>query len=166
LIPAFKEHDLRSHPEKRFNKTLAKTRNIVEHASGLLKLRWKILDNTIPSTDIPRINNYIIACFILHNFCIDRDDDFPEEIINEEKFAAVDEAMRNEWNGEGLDGYENLLRLYMNFFANKKCSLYILPFWGGGAPPSPFFAKRSARNILVLRSLPAHTTTDTFDGLG
>lgn len=57
--------------EKEFNKSLTKTRCVVERSFGILKSRWRILDHTGGAMCYKpeKVCRIILACCILHNIC-------------------------------------------------------------------------------------------------
>ena len=55
--------------EIRFNKVLSSARVVVECAFGILKSRWRIL-HAIEERNIAAVSKIIVACAVLHNFCI------------------------------------------------------------------------------------------------
>ena len=59
--------------EVNFNKELLRARVSVECAFGILKGHWRILQKQLDS-DIAFTNQIVIACCILHNFCIEGGD--------------------------------------------------------------------------------------------
>ena len=69
--------------QRNFNKALSSLRVIVEQAFGLLKARWRCLLDTLLE-DTHRVSTTIIACFVLHNMCIDFGDDTPIQPAEEE----------------------------------------------------------------------------------
>ena len=68
--------------EIRFNKELSSARVVVECAFGILKSRWRILD-VIEERDIAFVSKIIIACAVLHNFCILAGDEWEDGDFNE-----------------------------------------------------------------------------------
>ena len=67
-------HEGTNDPEEiNFNKELSRARVSVECAFGILKGRWRILQKRLDS-DIAFTNQIIIACCVLHNFCIEAGD--------------------------------------------------------------------------------------------
>lgn len=46
----------------------------IEKAFGLLKVRFRILLDCLPLTDITKIPQFIIACCVMHNICILQND--------------------------------------------------------------------------------------------
>ena len=59
--------------QNNFNRQLSKLRSTVERAFGLLKGRWRSLRGEL-NEDIALVSSTILACCILHNICIDMDD--------------------------------------------------------------------------------------------
>ena len=88
--------------QKIFNKLLSSARVTVERAFGVLKARWRCL-LTLLDTSLENVNDVIITCFALHNFCqinneLYQNDEMLEYLIQEEKdpqgFRWVHQAMR------------------------------------------------------------------------
>lgn len=46
----------------------------IERAFGLLKIRFRILSDCLPLLNIKYIPRFIIACCVLHNICILKND--------------------------------------------------------------------------------------------
>lgn len=55
--------------QRNFNFCLSSTRMAIERAIGQLKIRFRILLDCLPLTDIKKIPEFIIACCVLHNIC-------------------------------------------------------------------------------------------------
>lgn len=64
--------------EINFNKELSSARVKIECAFGILKGRWRILDH-IEEASVSMISKIIIACCVLHNFCILAGDEWDED---------------------------------------------------------------------------------------
>ena len=64
----------------RFNTSLRKVRNLIEHAFGRLKARWRILNRSI-DVDLDTAINLMYSCFVLHNFCEMHKEDLSNEIV-------------------------------------------------------------------------------------
>jgi hypothetical protein len=66
-----------------FNFEFSKARVIVEHTIGVLKSRWSSLrgirTQVKKEEDFSNILKKIVVTFILHNICIDRNDDWINE---------------------------------------------------------------------------------------
>lgn len=58
-----------------FNKKFFATRVLIENAFGLLKGRFRQLIE-INMHNVDKISKFIISCCVLHNLCIDNNDDF------------------------------------------------------------------------------------------
>jgi hypothetical protein len=95
LIPYIHNGHLMSH-QKYFNEKHSSTRGIVERAFGQLKLRFRCLARGI-ETNVHTATAIIVACCILHNFCIEEKDNFVEEWANEPRFWEHDPDWR-EWH--------------------------------------------------------------------
>ena len=77
LIKPFPE-GTRDPEEKTFNKELSTARVTVERAFGILKGRWRVLQKRLDSSLKFAIKT-TIACIVLHNFCIQANDDWDDE---------------------------------------------------------------------------------------
>ena len=70
--------------KRRFNKIFSATRVLIENAFGLLKQRFRQLQ-LLEFHKVDTINKFVIACCVLHNLCIFKndtdpfDDPIPEE---------------------------------------------------------------------------------------
>ena len=60
--------------QKNFNYCLSSTRMVVERVIGQLKMRFRILLDCLPLTNLKYIPQFIIACCVLHNICILQND--------------------------------------------------------------------------------------------
>ena len=69
--------------EIRCNKELSSARVVVEGANGILKSRWRILD-VIEERDIAFVSKIIIACAVLHSFCILAGDEWEDGNFNDD----------------------------------------------------------------------------------
>ncbi|XP_066585879.1 putative nuclease HARBI1 [Prorops nasuta] len=76
MVPFRDNGHLTAH-QKNYNFVLSSTRMTIERAFGLLKVRFRILLDCLPLTDVKKIPQVIIACCVLHNICMQRNDDFP-----------------------------------------------------------------------------------------
>lgn len=73
LIAPFKDFGNLNGRKRQFNYRLSKARVCIEHAFGLLKGRWRRL-LYINTTDMKKASKIILACCVLHNFCLLNDD--------------------------------------------------------------------------------------------
>ena len=83
--------------EINFNKELSRARVSVECAFGILKGRWRILQKRLDS-GIAFANHIIIACCILHNFCIEAGD-----LWDEDGDESEDDFPVRDGNADGAD---------------------------------------------------------------
>ena len=92
-------HEYTNSPlEINFNKELSKARMSVDRAFGVLRRRWGILQKRLDS-NISFTNKVIVACCVLHNFCISAEDLWDEvDGDDDSDFPARDE------NGHVSDG--------------------------------------------------------------
>ena len=75
LLPVIKDNGGLTEDQKKFNKELSKSRIIAEHVLGLtIKGRWRVLLKRLDE-DHNRIPDTIVACCILHNICILRNEE-------------------------------------------------------------------------------------------
>lgn len=74
VIVPFRDNGHLSARQKNFNYCLSSTRMAIERAFGLLKMRFRILLDCLPLTDITKIPQFILACCVLHNICILQND--------------------------------------------------------------------------------------------
>lgn len=83
LVPVFKNYGNLTAQQKKFNYILSSSRIVVEHAFGLLKGRFRRLLHFTEHRHIPFVVNIIVCACILHNICIDQNDEF-DEIVPED----------------------------------------------------------------------------------
>ena len=69
-------HAVLTEKESNFNYRLSRGRMITECAYGQLKGRWRILYRKSESTP-DTMKDIVLACIVLHNICIDKDDCLP-----------------------------------------------------------------------------------------
>lgn len=67
-----------------FNNSLSSVRVTIERAFGLLKNRFRRILNCCPLTDMEFIPKYVLACCVLHNMCLMKNDLIDIEVINAE----------------------------------------------------------------------------------
>lgn len=83
LLKPYREYELNSRARRRYNKKFCATRVVVENAFGMLKKRFIQLIRLF-MWDVDRISKFIVSCCVLHNICIDANDDVPLDTDNEE----------------------------------------------------------------------------------
>ncbi|XP_029164256.1 putative nuclease HARBI1 isoform X1 [Nylanderia fulva] len=74
FLVSFRDNGPLSNRQKNFNYCLSSTRMAIERAIGQLKIRFRILLDCLPLTDVKKIPEFIIACCVLHNICILQND--------------------------------------------------------------------------------------------
>lgn len=75
LIVPYKDYGNLSEKQKMFNKKFCATHVKIENTFGLLKGRFRQLIE-IDMHSVDKISKFIISCCVLHNLCIDNNDDF------------------------------------------------------------------------------------------
>lgn len=80
LLPPFKDYGNFTRMQANFNKIHSKTRVKIENSFGLLKGRWRRL-KYITVYKIEKAANIVMACCVLHNFCL-INNDFAEALID------------------------------------------------------------------------------------
>jgi len=76
LMVPYRNNGHLTNRQKNFNYCLSSTRMAIERAIGQLKIRFRILLDCLPLTDVKKIPEFILACCVLHNVCILKDDLF------------------------------------------------------------------------------------------
>lgn len=76
FLTPFRNFELNSRARRRYNRRFCATRVVVENAFGILKKRFNQLLR-LYMWDVDRITKFIIACCVLHNICIDANDEVP-----------------------------------------------------------------------------------------
>ncbi|KYN50183.1 hypothetical protein ALC62_03232 [Cyphomyrmex costatus] len=66
----------------------------IERAIGSLKMRFRILLDCLPLTDIKKVPEFILACCVLYNICLLQNDEMPMGI----QFAYNEDV---DFNGHG-----------------------------------------------------------------
>jgi hypothetical protein len=87
IIPPFKNNGRLTPQQVHFNKQLSSTRNVIERAFALLKGRFRRL-KMLEMYDIHDTNRTILACCVLHNICLQHEEDV-EEYIQENLHEEV-----------------------------------------------------------------------------
>ncbi|XP_022162725.1 protein ALP1-like isoform X2 [Myzus persicae] len=94
LIVPYKDYGNLNSRQRQFNYTLSKARVCKEHAFGLLKGRWRRL-LYINTTNMKKASKIILACCVLHNFCLLNDDYLDVVVENILKVNESQEHTRN-----------------------------------------------------------------------
>lgn len=112
VITRFKGNDANDPQRAAFNNIHGSARVKIEHAFGWLKLKWQSLQNLpikIASVeDMYRAADWVIACMILHNFCLMHPDGGEvadvEENWNQYSLHVVDPIVQTEQQDEACEG--------------------------------------------------------------
>ncbi|XP_066599956.1 putative nuclease HARBI1 [Prorops nasuta] len=81
LMVPFKDNGHLSEEQVHFNKCLSRARMMIERSIGLLKGRFRSILDTLPMKRTDIVPKYIMACCILHNICLLKNDTLEENII-------------------------------------------------------------------------------------
>lgn len=92
LLVPFRDNGHLSNRQKNFNYCLSSTRMAIERAIGQLKIRFRILLDCLPLTDVKKIPEFIIACCVLHNICILQNDVM---IVGVQHYEEIQALVRN-----------------------------------------------------------------------
>ncbi len=107
LVPVFKNYGNLTRQQTRFNFIISSSRVAVEHAFGLLKGRFRRLLHFTEHRNISFVVNIVICACILHNICIDQNDDFNEMGYD----SADDDTEESESDDDGdVDGGAFVIR--------------------------------------------------------
>jgi len=113
LLCPFKDNGALNREQKKFNEELSKARIVSEHAYGLTKGRWRVLQKRLDE-DSDRIPDTIIACCILHNICTIRGDRY--EIDDDDDDDDDDDS--DDDNGIPSRGAQGIRRAVVDYLAN------------------------------------------------
>ncbi|XP_011858510.1 PREDICTED: putative nuclease HARBI1 isoform X4 [Vollenhovia emeryi] len=95
LIP-YRDYGNLTNKQREFNKRFCATRVLIENTFGLLKARFRQLTE-LHLHSIDKISKFIISCCVLHNLCIDNDDDINlefEDVIDDNE--ELNDVVREE----------------------------------------------------------------------
>lgn len=89
LLVPYRDNGRLTRIEIRYNKRLSQNRIVIEHAFALLKNRFRCLQHLyVHNTEVlPKI---VLACCLLHNFCINANDSTELDLDNDEHNANED----------------------------------------------------------------------------
>ncbi|XP_031335329.1 putative nuclease HARBI1 [Photinus pyralis] len=90
LLTPFREYDLHDNRNKNYNKKFSATRVLIENAFGIMKNRFQQLQ-CVQIHTVNRITKFITACCVLHNLCIEWNDNLEMEHFEIDDFAAHNE---------------------------------------------------------------------------
>ena len=103
VVPTFKNNECnRDRDIKKLNTKLASIRYCIEHAFGVCKGRFRLLNRPLECAkeDVIRASYLITAIFVLHNFLIDEHDDTPIDAVEHD---AGDDASNDLTGGDSDD---------------------------------------------------------------
>lgn len=86
LLVPYKDNGRLTERQTNYNYCLSSTRKVVERSISLLKSRFRILLDRLPVRRTDLITNYIMACCVLHNICLMRNDIVENPLIVEDHF--------------------------------------------------------------------------------
>ncbi|XP_055915446.1 uncharacterized protein LOC129950860 [Eupeodes corollae] len=89
LIPPFKDNGNMTDSQRRFNEIHSSGRIVIEHTFGLLKTRFRRILHFTEHTNINSVVNLVACACILHNMCVDNNDEL-EESHQHESFPELD----------------------------------------------------------------------------
>ena len=99
--------------QERFNRVLTKLRVVVERALGKLKTRWRCIFKELED-DTERVLFNVLACCILHNFCIIMGDD----LDNSDEDDDSDDDNDDDEDGRQDDvGGQEIRRVFTEFLS-------------------------------------------------
>lgn len=106
LVSPFKDNGHLTQQQKKFNHLHSKTRITVEHAFGILKTRFRRLRFFLEHENINTMVNLIVAGCVLHNICIDSND----EIVPEAEELQDPHIVEHNQNENAQNRREKLFR--------------------------------------------------------
>lgn len=93
ILTPFKDNGRLSPNQKLFNQFVSQTRIIVERVFGLLKTRFRRIYFFTEYTDLNFVVDTIVADCILHNLCIDENDELePDLLIMQEELLNLNDV--------------------------------------------------------------------------
>lgn len=78
LIVPYRDNGHLTRKQKNFNFCHSSARMAIERSFGFLKGRFRSLLTTLDMKRVDLIPKYIIACCVLHNICLLKNDEFPD----------------------------------------------------------------------------------------
>lgn len=80
LLTPFRDYGSLSESEKKFNKQFCATRVLIENTFGILKGRFRQLLQ-VDMQKVTKITRFIVSCCVIHNLCIENNDNLEEEAV-------------------------------------------------------------------------------------
>lgn len=81
MLTPYRDNGHLTNVQRRFNTKLSRTRVVIERTFGMLKGKFKKL-KYIYMYNTEMIPLVILICYILHNICIENDDEFIDDIYD------------------------------------------------------------------------------------
>lgn len=102
--------------EKKYQRAQILTRNTVERSFGVLKNRFNCLSFGMRFREVAKVQDIIIACCILHNMCIENEDDFIQQSVNDiQKQMEIGELyIRSRALNQRLKAHQFLINNHFN----------------------------------------------------
>lgn len=100
MLTPYRDNGHLNHTQHNYNTKLSKTRVIIERAFGILKGRFRKL-KYIYLYNTEMIPLIILACCVLHNICIDNEDEpfdifEPDNEYNDQNYPFIDADEKRE----------------------------------------------------------------------
>ena len=89
--------------QSNFNCALSSAREKIVQAFGMLRGRWRCLLETLKE-DTLRVPTTVIACCVLHNLCIDIEDDAPVDPVLIQNEVDLSDEESDDWSAMDEDG--------------------------------------------------------------
>lgn len=113
LMTPFRDPPVGS-PEARYNNAHIRARNTVERCIGLLKIRFRCLLKERTARYEPTIMcNFIKACAVLHNMCLERNIPIEENrIVNDDQNLHIYRQGNDGINAAGVRARQRIVQRY------------------------------------------------------
>ncbi|XP_018398074.1 PREDICTED: putative nuclease HARBI1 [Cyphomyrmex costatus] len=89
MVPFRRNNGHLTRRQTNFNFCLSSTRMAIERVIGQLKIRFRILLDYLPLTDIKKIPEFIVACCVLHNICLLQNDEMVIGLVQHDDEANI-----------------------------------------------------------------------------
>lgn len=102
LLVPFKDNGHLTAAQKQYNFRLSSARVVVERCFALLKGRMRSLMHCLPMKRVDLMSEYIVACCVIHNICLLRNDELAViPIIEGNPIENDDNANQRQVNNKG-----------------------------------------------------------------
>ncbi|XP_033102402.1 protein ALP1-like [Anneissia japonica] len=113
LLKGFSEGANFTREKRNFNYRLSRARMVVERAFGQLKGRWRILLRR-NDTQLQKVPKLVTACCVLHNFCIQTNEEYNEEWDDHDEDVQPENEENNNVPGTSAADMRTALLAYFN----------------------------------------------------